>query len=159
MLSLCFYVLVPSVFNHSELTPLRGTHHYYINWQVMTRCSTLDDRTTHSVIRHPDSQGTGTKQEGKAAMIMSVISKAGKSMKSAWGKAYNDTEGTLGVILVGLTLHMVFSVCTGAVLAVISAPWHLTLLLILCECIIAYLTIKPLMDQAKERFYHGSSQH
>jgi hypothetical protein len=90
---------------------------------------------------------------------MSIISKAGESMKNAWNKAYNDTEGTLGVILVGLTLHIVFSVCTGAVLAVISAPWYLTLLLILCECIIAYLTIKPLMEQAKERFYHGSSQH
>jgi hypothetical protein len=90
---------------------------------------------------------------------MSIISKVGKSMKSVWNKAYNDTEGTLGVILVGLTLHMVFSVCTGAVLAVISAPWYLTLLLILCECIIAYLTLKPLMDQAKERFHHGSSQN
>lgn len=90
---------------------------------------------------------------------MSIISKAGKSMKSTWNKAYTDTEGTLGVILVGLTLHMVFSVCTGAVLAVISAPWYLTLLIIWCECIIAYLTIKPLMDQAKERFYRGSSQN
>ena len=92
-------------------------------------------------------------------MSMSVISKAGKSIRSTWNKAYNDTEGTLGFILVGLTLHMVFSVCTGAVLAVISAPWYLTLLLILCECIIAYLTMKPLMDQAKERFYRGSSQN
>lgn len=90
---------------------------------------------------------------------MSIISKAGKSAKCAWNKAYTDTEGTLGVILVGLTLHMVFSVCTGAVLAVISAPWYLTLLLILCECIIAYLTLKPLIDQAKERFYRGSSQN
>ena len=89
---------------------------------------------------------------------MSIISKAGKSAKRAWNKAYTDTEGTLGVILVGLTLHMVFSVCTGAVLAFINAPWYLTLMLILCECIIAYLTIKPLMDQAKERFYHGSNQ-
>lgn len=91
---------------------------------------------------------------------MSIINKAGKSAKSAWSKAYNATEGTLGVILVGLTLHMVFSVCTGAVLAVINSPWYLTLMLILCECIIAYLTIKPLMDQAKERFYHGDNhQH
>lgn len=91
---------------------------------------------------------------------MSIISKAGKSTKSAWSKAHNATEGTLGVILVGLALHMVFSVCTGAVLAVISAPWYLTLLLIWCECIIAYLVIKPLMDQAKERFYHGDNhQH
>lgn len=90
---------------------------------------------------------------------MSIISKAGKSAKSAWSKAYNDTEGTLGVILVGLTLHMVFSMCTGAVLAVINAPWYLTLMLILCECIIAYLVIKPLMDQAKEKFYHGSNQN
>lgn len=90
---------------------------------------------------------------------MSIISKAGKSMKSVWNKAYNDTEGTLGVILVGLTLHMVFSMCTGAVLAVINAPWYLTLMLILCECIIAYLVIKPLMDQARERFYHGSNQN
>ena len=90
---------------------------------------------------------------------MSTISKAGKSMKSVWNKTYNDTEGTLGVILIGLTLHMVFSVCTGAVLAVISAPWYLTLLIIWCECIIAYLTIKPLMDQAKDRFYHGSNQN
>jgi len=77
---------------------------------------------------------------------MNIISKAGESAKRAWNKAYTDTEGTLGVILVGLTLHMVFSVCTGAVLAVISAPWYLTLLIIWCECIIAYLTIKPLMD-------------
>lgn len=90
---------------------------------------------------------------------MSVISKAGKSAKSAWSKAYNATEGTLGVILVGLTLHMVFSVCTGAVLAVISSPWYLTLLIIWCECIIAYLTMKPLMEQANERFHHGSSQN
>jgi len=90
---------------------------------------------------------------------MSIISKVGKSMKSTWNKAYTDTEGTLGVILVGLTLHMVFSVCTGAVLAVISAPWYLTLLIIWCECTIAYLVIKPLMDQAKERFYNGSNQN
>lgn len=90
---------------------------------------------------------------------MSIISKSGKSVKSAWSKLYTDTEGTLGVILVGLTLHMVFSVCTGTVLAVINSPWYLTLMLILCECIIAYLTIKPLMDQAKERFYHGSNQN
>lgn len=90
---------------------------------------------------------------------MSIISKSAKSVKSTWSKAYNDTEGTLCVILVGLTLHMIFSVCTGAVLAVISAPWYLTLMLILCECIIAYLTIKPLMDQAKERFYRGSNQN
>lgn len=90
---------------------------------------------------------------------MSIISKAGKLMKDTWNKAYTDTEGTLGIILVGLTLHMVFSVCTGAVLAVISAPWYLTLLIIWCECIIAYLTIKPLMDQAKDRFYHGSNQN
>ena len=92
-------------------------------------------------------------------MSMSVISKAGKSMKSAWSKAYTATEGTLCVILVGLTLHMVFSVCTGAVLAVISAPWYLTLLLIWCECIIVYLTMRPLTEQAKERFYRGSSQN
>ena len=90
---------------------------------------------------------------------MSTINKAVKLMKSIWNKAYNDTEGTLGVILVGLTLHMVFSVCTGAILAVISAPWYLTLLIIWCECIIAYLTIKPLMEQAKERFHHGSNQN
>lgn len=88
---------------------------------------------------------------------MSIINKSGKSAKCAWNKAYTDTEGTLGVILVGLTLHMVFSVCTGAVLAVINAPWYLTLMLILCECIIAYLVIKPLMDQARERFYHGDN--
>ena len=90
---------------------------------------------------------------------MSIISKSAKSVKSAWSKLYTDTEGTLGVILVGLTLHMVFSVCTGAVLAVINSPWYLTLMFILCECIIAYLVIKPLMDQAKERFYHGSNQN
>lgn len=90
---------------------------------------------------------------------MSIISEAGKSMKSVWNKAYNDTEGTLRVILVGLTLHMVFSMCTGAVLAVINAPWYLTLVLILCECIIAYLVIKPLMDQAKDSFHHGSDQN
>ena len=91
---------------------------------------------------------------------MSIISKAGKSAKSAWSKAYNATEGTLGVILAGLTLHMLFSMCTGALLGVISAPWYLTLLLIWCECIIAYLVIKPLMDQAKERSYHGDNhQH
>lgn len=90
---------------------------------------------------------------------MSIISEAGKSMKRVWNKAYNDTEGTLGVILVGLTLHMVFSMCTGAVLAVINAPWYLTLMLILCECIIAYLVIKPLMDQAKDRFHYGSDQN
>jgi len=106
---------------------------------------------------HLGPQSTGAKQEGRVAM--SIISKSAKSVKSAWSKAYTDTEGTLGVILIGLTLHMVFSVCTGAVLAVISAPWYLTLLIIWCECIIAYLTIKPLMDQAKERFYHGSSQN
>lgn len=90
---------------------------------------------------------------------MSIISEAGKSAKRAWNKAYTDTEGTLGVILVGLTLHMVFSMCTGAVLAVINAPWYLTLMLILCECIIAYLVIKPLMDQAKDRFHYGSDQN
>lgn len=72
---------------------------------------------------------------------------------------FKDAEGTLGVILVGLTLHMVFSMCTGAVLAVINAPWYLTLMLILCECIIAYLVIKPLMDQAKDRFHYGSDQN
>jgi hypothetical protein len=102
--------------------------------------------------------GHRTKQEGRVAM--SIISKAGKSAKSAWSKAYNATEGTLGVILAGLTLHMLFSMCTGALLGVISAPWYLTLLLIWCECIIAYLVIKPLMDQAKERSYHGDNhQH
>lgn len=90
---------------------------------------------------------------------MSIISGTVKPAKHAWNKMYNATEGTLGVILVGLTLHMVFSVCTGAVLAVINAPWYLTLLIIWCECIVAYLTIKPLMEQAKERFHHGSSQH
>ena len=108
-------------------------------------------------INHLGSQSTGAKQEERAAM--SIVSKTGKSMKRAWSKAYNGTEGTLCVILVGLTLHMVFSMCTGAVLAVISAPRYLTLLLVWCECIIAYLTMKPLMEQAKERFHHGSNQN